>query len=180
MATAYSPEPQETADSGAMPDEELAALLDEHERRSIGYYETEIAAEQADALDRYYRRPYGDERKGRSQVVDATVAITVDNALAAVLKPFVSSEETVVFEPRSPEDEEQAQQATEYVNYVLHTDNGGFQIFHDWFKDALLQKVGVVKLYWEDQTRAKIVRLENLDAQEIQGLGEDVHAVYGP
>jgi hypothetical protein len=182
MADAYgsAPEEETSPDSGAMPDEELAAILDEHERRAIGYYETEIASDQADALDRYYRRPYGDERDGRSQVVDATVAITVDNALAATLKPFSSSDETVVFEPRSKEDEEQAQQATEYVNYVLHSDNNGFLIFHDWFKDALLQKLGVVKLYWEDNTKTKTVRLEHLDPTEIQMMGEDVQAVYGP
>src|ERR1044072_7836650 len=100
----------------SMTDDELAAMLAEHETRSIGYYESELASHQAAALARYFRRPYGDERDGRSQVVDATVAITVDNALAAILKPFSSSEETVVFEPRSKEDEEQAQQATEFVN----------------------------------------------------------------
>src|SRR6185503_10833890 len=107
--------------------------LAEHEMRAIGYYESEIASEQADAIDRYYRRPYGDERAGRSQVVDGTVAITIDNALAAILKPFVSSEETVVFSPVGPEDEEVAEQATEYVNYVLHNDNTGFMVLHDWF-----------------------------------------------
>jgi hypothetical protein len=174
-------EAQNELASGPMADEELAAYLSEHEHRAIGYYESEIASEQADALDRYYRRPYGDERPGRSQVVDATVAITVDNALAAILKPFVSSEETVVFEPRGPEDTDVAEQATEYVNYVLHNDNCGFQIFHDWFKDALLQKVGVVKAYWEDYSRKTVERLENIDAQQLQMIeNEDCRIIGGP
>src|SRR5690242_15446930 len=99
MATAPMEPQDDSAGGKAMPDEELAAHLAEHEKRAIGYYESEIASEQADALDRYYRRPYGDERPGRSQVVDGTVAITVDNALAAILKPFVSSDETVIFSP---------------------------------------------------------------------------------
>src|SRR6478736_5524084 len=115
MATAYEPQPEEAQGGKAMSDAELAAHLAEHETRAIGYFESEIASEQADALDRYYRRPYGDERTGRSQAGDGKVAITVDNALAAVLKPFVSSEETVVYEPGGPEDEEMAQQATEYA-----------------------------------------------------------------
>jgi hypothetical protein len=181
MASLPVPAPQDApAGGGAMSDDELAALLAEHETRAIGYFESEIASEQADALDRYYRRPYGDERAGRSKVVDATVAITVDNALAAILKPFVSSDETVVFEPRSSEDEEQAQQATEYVNYVLHHDNCGFLVLHDWFKDALLAKLGVVKVYWEDYTREKVHRLENLDPLQIEELAQDIEAVYGP
>lgn len=172
--------PEELPEGGAMSDDELASHLAEHETRAIGYFESEIASEQADALARYYRRPYGDERPGRSQVVDGTVSITVDNAVAALLKPFASSDETVVFEPRSKEDEEQAQQATEYVNYVLHQDNQGFLILHDWFKDALIQKLGVVKLYWEDTTREKIERLENVDAMQIEMMAQDIIDIYGP
>lgn len=178
------PAPEEEIPSGgeAMSDDELASHLGEHERRAIGYYESEIASAQADALDRYYRRPYGDERVGRSQVVDGTVAITIDNALAAILKPFASSDETVVFQPRGPEDQEIAEQATEYVNYVLHNDNCGFLILHDWFKDALLQKVGVVKAYWEDSSRDVVERVENIDAQQAQALQEsgEAEAIYGP
>jgi hypothetical protein len=181
MATAPMLDPQdEPVGGGAMSDDELASHLAEHETRAIGYYEGEIASEQADALDRYYRRPYGDERDGRSQAVDATVAITVDNALAAILKPFVSSDETVVFQPRQPEDEDQAEQATEYVNFVLHSDNCGFSILHDWFKDALLQKVGVVKAYWEDYSRPQAVRLENLDAVQLQQLLQTEKVIDGP
>jgi hypothetical protein len=163
-----------------MSDEELAAHLGEHETRAVGYYDGEIASEQADAIDRYYRRAYGDEREGRSSVVDGTVAITVDNALAAVLKPFVSADETVVFQPRSKEDEDAANQATEYVNYVLHQDNNGFLVFHDWFKDALLCKLGVVKAYWENYQTRRVERLENLDPQQVQMLVQQEQIVDGP
>ena len=183
MATANAPQPEESLpDGGAMSDDELAAHLAEHETRAIGYYESEIAFEQADAIDRYYRRPYGDERPGRSKVVDGTVAITVDNARAAILKPFVSSDQAVVFEPKGPEDEEVADQATEYVNYVLFNDNNGFQILYDWTTDGLLQKVGVVKAYWEDYSRDVVERVENLDAMQVQQLQQsgELVDVYGP
>jgi hypothetical protein len=133
---------------------------------------------------RMYRREYDEKRQEfkphplhdwTSHYADALRYFAVGHR-----KPFSSSDETVVFEPRSEEDEEVAQQATEYVNYVLHSDNNGFLIFHDWFKDALLQKLGVVKLYWEDRTREKIVRLEKLDPAEIQLMGPSVKDVYGP
>jgi hypothetical protein len=181
MATAYASDPQdEPVGGGAMSDEELAAHLDEHEKRAIGYYDSEIATQQEDALNRYYRRPYGDEQAGRSKVVDATVAITVDNGLAAILKPFVSQDDVVAYEPRSQEDEEQAKQATEYANYVFYNDNPGFTILHDWFKDALLQKLGVVKVYWEDTSREKLTRLENLDPAQAEMLQGEAQAIYGP
>jgi hypothetical protein len=169
-------------DSGAMSDEELASHLDEHERRSVGYYDSEIASEQEEALNRYYRRPYGDEQAGRSKVVDATVSITVDNAVAAILKPFVTQEDVVAFLPKQKEDEEAAKQATEYANYVFYSDNPGFTILHDWVKDAALQKLGVVKVYWEDYERQKVVRLDNLDPMQIQQAQAEgvLQEVYGP
>src|SRR3954467_9774684 len=128
------------APEGGMDERALAALLEQHENRAVGYYTSDIADEQAKAIDYYYGRPFGDERAGRSQVVDRTVAITIDNALAALLKPFVSAEDVVSFSARGPADMELAEQATEFVNYVFQSDNDGFLILHDWMKDALLSK----------------------------------------
>lgn len=138
----------------AMDDIELASLLAQHEARAVGYYNSEIANEQAQAINYYYGRMDDvPALEGCSSVVDNTVAIMVDNGLASVLKPFVSADEVVSFTPRGPEDVKQAEQATEYVNYVINCDNPGFMIFHHWFKDALLTKIGVVKVWWEDQSR---------------------------
>lgn len=182
MATAYSPAPQaDPADGGAMSDSELVAHLDQHATRAIGYYESEIAAQQEEALNRYYRRPYGDEVAGRSKVVDGTVAITVDNATAAILKPFVSQEDVVAFDPGSRDDEEKAKQATEYANFVFYKDNPGFTILHDWVKDALLQKLGVVKVYWEEGEDS-VERLGQLHALQLMELENEgvLGDVYGP
>lgn len=177
MATAATV-PDETPGGGAMPDDELVSYLQENAERAIGHYEGEIAADQAENIDFYYRRPMGDEVEGSSKVVDGTVGITVDNFVANVIKPFVSADETVRFEPRSEEDIEQAEQATEYVNYVLHCDNPGFMILHDWAKDAGMAKLGVVKIWWEDQTEKRPQLVENMDAEQIEALGDSI--VDGP
>ena len=146
----------EPAADETMPDTELLAILSAYETGAIGYQgaDTDITAEQERALN-YYNGVMDDvpAQDGCSSVVDGTVALVVDNALAAVLKPFVSSDETVRFAPRQAEDMEVAEQATEYVNYVFNCDNPGFLILHDWFKDAFLSKRGIVKVWWEDQTR---------------------------
>jgi hypothetical protein len=161
-----------------MDDSQLVSFLQSHEASAIGYFDSEIASEQAQAIDYYYGRmddlPAPD---GSSSVTDRTVAVMVDNGLAAVLKPFVSADEVVAFEPRGPEDVAQAEQATEYVNYVINCDNAGFILFHNWFKDALLTKIGVVKCWWEDSSRQEpqqqivdAVGLEQArDAETYQG-----------
>jgi hypothetical protein len=158
-----------------MTDDELAALLGAQERQAVGYYTSEIAGDQARAIDFYYGLPFGDEEEGRSRVVDHVVAEVVDNALAALLKPFVSSDETVSFLPRGPEDEKQAEQASEYVNFVFNSDNPGFQILHDWFKAALIEKLGIVKIWWEDKSgpqKANHRRIGPDDAADLMAREE--------
>lgn len=156
----------------AMPDYELISILGGHESTAIGYDDShgEITTAQKQALD-YYNGDMDDvpAQEGCSSVVDGTVALVVDNALAAVLKPFVSSDETVIFSPRSAEDVEAAEQATEYVNYIINCDNPGFLIFHDWFKDAFLSKVGIVKAWWEDTSHP--------DTEQVQ-IEDEMHAAY--
>lgn len=141
------------AEREPMSDSELVAILSSHESSAIGYQGADetITAEQETALN-YYNGEMPDvpAQEGSSSVKDGTVALVVDNALAALLKPFVSSDETVQFSPRGPEDVEIAEQATEYVNYVFNCDNPGFLILYNWFKDALLCKLGVVKITWEE------------------------------
>lgn len=180
--TMESAPPEAQVDSGAMSEDELAGLLAAHEAQAVGYYTSEIADEQALSIDYYYGRPFGDEQAGRSQVVDRTVAIVIDNAVAAIMRPFVSSDEAVCFEPVGPEDEEAAEQATEFVNYVFNVDNPGFLITHNWFKSALLEKLGIVKVWWEDSSRTTVDMLEGLDAAQVEAIQSDpsLKVVGGP
>jgi hypothetical protein len=165
---------EEMADgTETMEDSELVTLLRAHEAQAIGYQpggNDEISSQQERALNYYYGQmddvPAED---GSSSVVDTTVSTIVDAALAATLRPFVSSDETVRFAPRQEEDVELAEQATEYVNYVFNCDNPGFQIMHDWFKDALLSKLGVVKVWWEDTSRT--------DQHPVQ-INDEMHGAY--
>ena len=160
----------------AMSDDELVSHLQGHEANALGYYEDQIADEQARAIDYYYRRmPDVPAQAGGSQVVDGTVGIVIDNALAAILKPFVSSDETVRFAPRQAEDVETADQATEYVNYIFNCDNPGFMILHNWFKDALLTKIGIVKCWWDEQvevSRESLIVDNEIALAEVRALPE--------
>lgn len=156
-----------------MSDGELAAILEQHEAQAIGYHgaDNEITSDQERALN-YYNGVMDDvpAQEDSSSVVDRTVALVVDNAVAATLKPFVSSDETVRFAPRGPEDIEIADQATEYVNYVFNCDNRGFMILHDWFKDAFLSKLGVVKVWWEESPRFEGEQVDMAALDEMQAM----------
>lgn len=132
-----------------------------------------LSRDRARAL-RYYRgEKFGNEIEGRSQIVSRDVAEIVDGMVPSILRPFVSSDETVRFEPRGPEDEAAADQATDYANYVWSTDNPGFRVFHDWIKDGLLARVGVVKLWWEPEEEAVREDYTGLTSEEVALLEAD-------
>ncbi len=134
-----------------MNQEELKALCADEINNAIGYLESDTVQERADAMNYYFRDKYGTEVEGRSQVVTGEVAEAVDGALPQLIRVFTSCEDAVRFEPTKDGEEELADQASDMANWVFYKDNDGFLILHNWFKDALLQKVGVVKAYWEEK-----------------------------
>jgi hypothetical protein len=77
------------------------------------------------------------------------------------------------FEPVNDGDQPFAKQATEYVNWVFNKDNDGFLVLHNWFKDALLQKVGIVKAYWEDKIDVKKESYKGLTDDELAIIMQD-------
>jgi hypothetical protein len=70
-------------------------------------------------------------------------------------------------------DEETARQATDYCNWAFYRENDGMLILHNWFKDALLQKVGVVKSYWDEKTDVTKEEYKNLTEDELALLLSD-------
>jgi hypothetical protein len=156
-----------------MDNNTLKGILEAEIDNSLGFIETETTDERRKALQYYNREPYGNEVEGRSSIVTGEVAEVVDGALPQLLRVFTQSDEMVRFEPKGVGDEEKAKQATEYVNWVLNHDNSGVILFHNWFKDALLQKNGIVKVYWDEQTDVTKEKYKDLNEEELTMLLAD-------
>ena len=148
-----------------MDDGKLKSILENEIDNAIGYLDTETTQARTQALEYYLRQPYGNEVEGRSQIVTGEVAEAIDGALPQLVRVFTQSDDIVRFEPKHPGDEEGAKQATDYCNWVFYSQNPGFTILHNWFKDALLQKNGVVKCYWDIK--------EDVTKEEYRGLTDD-------
>jgi len=152
---------------------QIKGILDNEIDNAIGFIETETTEARRKALDFYLRNPYGNEIEGRSQIVTGEVAEAIDGALPQLIRVFTTTEDIVYFEPQSPGDEETAKQATDYCNWVFYRENDGLLILHNWFKDALLQKVGVVKAYWEKKEDVNVEKYKNLSEDELAMLLSD-------
>jgi hypothetical protein len=152
-----------------MSDHTLLTIVEARSRDAEGMGGT-LASERQTAL-RYYRGDkFGDEQEGRSQVVSRDVAESIDATLPSLMRIFASGDQVVMFEPHGQEDERAAEQATDYANYIWNKQNAGFRIFYWWFKDALLQKLGIVKIWWdasEKTTREEYTGLTKAQADEL-------------
>ena len=156
-----------------MEQNDLKSILQAEIDDAIGYIETETVDQRKQALQAYLRQPYGNEVEGKSQIVTGEVAEAIDGALPSLVRIFTGSDQIVVFEPQGPQDEASAKQATDYCNWVFHRDNEGVSILHDWFKDALLQKNGIVKAFWEDKEDIIKERYFDLSDDELAMLLSD-------
>jgi hypothetical protein len=112
-----------------------------------------LAEERADAMDYYlgHMRKDMPAQDGRSRAVSTDVADTIEGLLPQLMDIFAGSDEVVRFEPVGPEDEAAAAQETDYVNHVFMQQNPGFMTLYSFVKDALLSKVGIVKVWWEER-----------------------------
>ena len=150
----------------------LKGILESEIDSSIGFIESETTDERKRSLEYYQRHDYGNEVEGRSQIVTSEVAEAVDGALPQIMRIFTQTKNFVDYMPRTQEDEEGAQQATDYANWVLEQ-NQGVILFHNWFKDALLQKVGVVKAFWDTQEDVTEEEYNNLTDDELAMIMRD-------
>lgn len=151
----------------------LKTIVDSEIEDAIGYLETETTDERQKALEYYLGEPYGNEVEGKSSIVTREVAEAVDGCMPDLMRIFTSTDDYVAFEPVNRGDEELAEQATVYVNHIINKDNNGFEIFHNWFKDALLQKVGVVKAYWDNKIDVTTETYNNLTNEEVAVVAMD-------
>lgn len=156
-----------------MDEQKLKVIVEAEIEDAIGYVETETVEQRTKAIKYYNRYEYGNEVDGRSKIVTGEVAEVVDGALPQLMRIFAGSDELGRFEPRMPGDEEFAKQATELCNYVFFNDNDGVIILHDWFKDALLQKNGIVKYWWEEAEDPTKEEYKGLNAEELTLLFAD-------
>ena len=153
-----------------MKESEVLALLGQLLENSIGFLEGTIGSERRTAFKYYLGKPYGNEIEGRSQVVTQDVLEVVENILPSLLRIFTAGEQIVKFDPQGPEDQEIAEQCTDYVNYIFMKDNPGFMILYTMFKDALLQKNGFVKHYYkeiEKETKEEYADLTDVEYNSL-------------
>ena len=162
---------------------ELAAILQKELRQSLGAPGTEISRIRLRNLQYFKAEATGElaapDIPDRSSIVASDAADTVEWMLPALLRPFVTAHEAMECEPTRPQFEPVAKLASEYLRWLFWKRNKGDTILYQWFKDALIQKVGFVKVVWDSDEVDAEETYRDLLPEQVQELlaDEDVEPV---
>jgi len=153
--------------------QEILSVLSREIHNASGYIGGELVARRKKSLEYYLGMPLGNEQEGRSQVVSNDVMDTVESLMPSLMKIFTSGDNVFQCEGVGPEDEEMARQASDYINHVFLKENNGFTALYCAFKDALIQKNGILKVYWDSANKTEREEYTRLTDDEFNDLVSD-------
>ena len=154
-------------------DDILSAVGAELNQSSTGVYTTTLDFNRETALDYYLGNLPGAAPEGRSQVVSTDVADAIEWILPQIMKELTSKGPIVTFDGLSEQDEEQARMESEYVHDIFMHDNDGFLNLYQFVKDALMQKNGVMKIYFDDTPDITQEQFTGISQEQLQMLLAD-------
>ena len=156
-----------------LEDLELKNTLQSQIHNSLGFLGGTLSSEREKSLEYYQGDKLGNEIDGRSQVVSTDVADTIESLLPNLLRVFTSSDKVVVCEPVKADDAPLADQATAYLNHIFYKENDGFQLLYNFFKDALLEKNGILKVFYDETKKVEYETYKNLTDKDYEDLTSD-------
>lgn len=172
-----------------LTEEDLVRILRQEDADAASYHDSELAKAQEDGLNRYFAKPYGVEKEGRSKVVSHDIQDDVNSIMPDLMRCFASPDDLVSVEASNPADDQpyqigvnpQTQQPilskktkvdiqAAYGAHVFFRDNRGKENIYDFAFDGLVQRVGIMQVSWEDP--------EPKPPQMIEGVGPEQLAKY--
>lgn len=158
-------------------DDELGTIVDTEIRQSIAYMGGTLSEMRRKAEYYFLGEAKGDLAppaiEGRSAVVSTDVSDTVLWTLPALMEIFTAGDDVVEFCETNPSHCAEAEQMTDVCNYVFYQQNPGWEILESWFMDALLQKNGILKVWWDDSIEEVREEYTGLTMAQVTTLLQD-------
>ena len=156
-----------------LTDEQVVDVCQQEFESAMGGPGGDIATERARAFQYYLREPFGNEEDDISKVVTSDVMEVVDGVMPSIMRMFTVQDNLLTFDAVGEEDEPKADQESDYVSHIFFKRNPAFEIIFYWTFDALLQKNGYVKCYWDDAKETTNESYEGLSEAELFDLLAD-------
>lgn len=149
----------------------LAYLREESERSLDGALLQDVEA----AIRSYNCEPYGDEEDGRSQVVAADVAETIDWMAPSIARTLFSTDRIAELEADSPDQADVVEQANEKLHDDMRRKH--YALVRDFIKAGLLERIGVIKTCVESKRKRVEYIVPDLFIPEQAIAAEPVGAI---
>ena len=168
----YVDEENEEHEESGLTDTQMLSIVRQEVDNALGWTGTRLTAARQRNLEEWLGNRRGDEMDGRSQATSRVVFEQVEQILPGLLEPFVSSNEVCEFVAVGPDDEESAEAATKACNHVFRKNNG-LSVLMTMFRDALIQRNGIVKVYWDESKEGYFEVYEAKTTEELALLDAD-------
>lgn len=156
-----------------LSEDSLLKILKDEEADAASYYDSELAAAQTEAMDRFHAKPFGDEIEGRSKVVTHDVEDTINWIMPKLMRAFMEADELISVEDPKSDDAGSTKCAADYLKHIFFKDNDGETELYDYCFDALLQRLGVFRVGWQDPQPKPPRTLEGVPIEILQKYLED-------
>jgi hypothetical protein len=143
--------------------------------RQAEQHADDSAAERLRAIE-YYRGEMRDTptEEGRSKAVSRDLRAQIKRVLPSLMRTILGADTVVEYLPVGPDDEAVAQQASDYVNFVVLPECDMRRTIENGLHDALLQRNGILKWGWVSKRSVQITDYTGLPEEAVQMLmGED-------
>lgn len=161
-----------------MNDAELLSIV-QHARDDAVKNQGTFVRDSEKFLQYYLGHPLGNEKAGQSTVISTDCAQVVDSDMTSLARMFLGPQEVMEFTPSigTEADIIEAEQKTKYISHLIRGQKDAYRILHGWMKDALIQKVSVLKYEYYEEEKVVIKEFDNLSDDELILLLADLESL---
>lgn len=153
-----------------LDDGTLAAILTRGINQSVGLADSRLSRERT-RINGYYEGTLPKQaHAGDSKFVSQDVYVAVETMAAQVLEVVSGNSRPVRFTPARDEPLEAAEFRTDVTSHVIYNQNPGFRLIEGTIKDALKNRNGIVKVWWEDKVADQFYELTDATVDELRAF----------
>ena len=163
-------------------DKELLGAIDSYASQSLGSGASdsgELSKQRSRSLDAYAGKILDAAPEGRSKVNDRAVFETIQWIMPSMMRIFAGGDNVVEFDPTGPEDEEGAEQESDYLNYQVTQKSNWELTVREWCQDALLTKNAYCLVDMEEKLIPETEKYEGQTQEQVALLLEDDLEIVG-
>ncbi|PDT82925.1 phage portal protein [Sinorhizobium sp. BJ1] len=137
-------------------------------------YRDELSVDRIKAME-YYDGTMKDTPAdpNRSKVVSRDVRSSIKKVLPSLIRTILGNDKVVEYQPVNEGDEASAEQATDYVNFVVFPESDGYDAVQDAAHDALKLRNGVIRWWYDKKRKVQVSKHTGLDEQALVQLVAD-------